>query len=205
LPILQKLPKKFNFLDLGAYDGDTLELFFKKAREVDKEIDTYIAFEPATELFIKLTERVKKLKGEGFKGKSFLFKQACGDSYRHSILTNFDLCPTIVEVLEERKEENSSTKEEFIEIVPPDDVINNCRIDLIKMDVEGFELNCLKGLKEIIQTYKPILEISIYHRPEDIYEIPEFIESLNIDYDMYIRTHHDWYIETVLYCLPNNK
>jgi hypothetical protein len=75
-------------------------------------------------------------------------------------------------------------------------------IALDEMDIEGFELKCLKGLKEIIQTYKPILGISVYHRLEDLYEIPEFVKSLNLNYDMYIRTHRGWYIDTVLYAIP---
>ena len=35
-------------------------------------------------------------------------------------------------------------------------------IDLIKIDIEGAELNCLLGMKEILKNYKPILIIEVH-------------------------------------------
>lgn len=72
----------------------------------------------------------------------------------------------------------------------------------IKMDIEGAELNALRGCSEIIKKKKPKLAISIYHKPEDIIEIPLYIMSLVPEYKLYIRHYTSSLSETVLYaCL----
>jgi len=53
-------------------------------------------------------------------------------------------------------------------------------IGLIKFDIEGAELEALKGSINTIKEQKPILMVPIYHRDSDIYEIPQFLHALNI-------------------------
>ena len=67
------------------------------------------------------------------------------------------------------------------------------------MDVEGSELKALKGAKNIITQQKPRLAISIYHKPLDVFEIPDYILSLVPEYKMYIRQYASDFTETVLY------
>jgi hypothetical protein len=73
-------------------------------------------------------------------------------------------------------------------------------ITYIKLDIEGAELEALKGMKKIIATCKPKLAICIYHKPTDLWTIPLFIRSLNPSYKLYIR-QHDRVHETVCYAL----
>lgn len=56
------------------------------------------------------------------------------------------------------------------------------RVSLIKMDIEGYELKALRGARETIQKYKPVLIISAYHRREDILEIPYYLKDLVPEY-----------------------
>ena len=67
------------------------------------------------------------------------------------------------------------------------------------MDVEGFEIETLKGAQKIIKSLKPKLAISIYHKPLDFYEIPLYIKSLMPDYKFKIRQHDFGFYDTVLY------
>jgi FkbM family methyltransferase len=60
------------------------------------------------------------------------------------------------------------------------------RVDFIKMDIEGAELNALRGGTDTIKKFKPRLAISIYHSPYDIMEIPVFIKSLIPEYKLYL-------------------
>lgn len=72
---------------------------------------------------------------------------------------------------------------------------------MIKMDVEGSELESLKGAKRTIQRDKPKLAICIYHKPEDMTEIPMFIKELVPEYRLYVRHHSNSDLETVLYAI----
>lgn len=100
-------------------------------------------------------------------------------------------------------------------IVGPDSVINsNCKVPVaaidrvvdaedkvtfIKMDVEGAELESLQGAKETILRDKPKLAICIYHKPEDLVDIPLYIHQLVPEYKFFIRHHANDSSETVLY------
>ena len=51
------------------------------------------------------------------------------------------------------------------------------KVDFIKLDVEGFELNALAGAKNCIHRFHPKLAVSLYHKPDDIFEIPAWIQK----------------------------
>lgn len=76
------------------------------------------------------------------------------------------------------------------------------KVTFIKMDVEGSELESLKGAKNIIQRDRPKLAICIYHKPEDMVEIPLYIKELVPEYKLYVRHHSNYITETVLYAIP---
>jgi len=81
--------------------------------------------------------------------------------------------------------------------------INN--LGCIKMDIEGAEYNALLGAKESIKNYLPVMAISIYHRPKDLFEIKPLIDSFAPgEYDFYIRKIAPWYNhwDTYLICIP---
>lgn len=90
-----------------------------------------------------------------------------------------------------------------IEVVAIDDAIApDEKVTFIKMDVEGAELESLKGARRTIQRCKPKLAICIYHKAEDMYEIPLFIKELVPEYKLYVRHHSNGASETVLYAMP---
>ena len=79
---------------------------------------------------------------------------------------------------------------------------NDLNIGLISIDVEGGELNLLKGAIETIKTQKPILTISIYHKASDFFEIIPWIADLNLDYEFKIEKEHPWpfLADTIVKC-----
>lgn len=73
---------------------------------------------------------------------------------------------------------------------------------IIKMDIEGAELKALRGAEQLIREKMPILSICLYHKPEDIIEIPRYIKSLHKDYKFYLRRYESSFRELVLYAVP---
>lgn len=97
--------------------------------------------------------------------------------------------------------ENGSYK---IEVDSLDNAIDG-PVTFIKMDVEGAEYETLLGAKETIKKYKPKLAICVYHKPEDIWELPLLIYKLNPSYRFYLRHYSFTNTETVLYAIDTNS
>lgn len=79
------------------------------------------------------------------------------------------------------------------------------RVDFIKMDVEGSELDALKGAENTIRKYRPKLAICIYHRPDDYVAIPQYLNGLQLGYKFYIEHHMIFLNETVLFAVPEAR
>jgi hypothetical protein len=69
------------------------------------------------------------------------------------------------------------------------------------MDIEGAELKALKGASDIIRKNRPKLAISVYHKQNDMIDIPLFLKSVIPDYRLYIRHYSIYPAETVLYAV----
>lgn len=74
------------------------------------------------------------------------------------------------------------------------------KIDFIKMDIEGCELKALHGAITTLKKYKPKLAIAAYHKYEDYYEIPKFLNELNLGYKFYFANYTLGFTDTVIYC-----
>ena len=68
------------------------------------------------------------------------------------------------------------------------------------MDIEGSEVKALKGAEKTIKKYKPKLAISIYHKWDDLREIPNLINNFRDDYSFYLDCTTGFGGEAVLYC-----
>jgi hypothetical protein len=61
------------------------------------------------------------------------------------------------------------------------------RVDYIKYDVEGAELEALIGSHGVISAYRPALLVSAYHRSEDIFSLVNYLKGKYPDYKLYMR------------------
>jgi len=75
------------------------------------------------------------------------------------------------------------------------------RVDFIKMDIEGAEMDAIDGAAKIIRELKPRLAISAYHKPDDLWEIPIKLKSLNPSYKLYFGHHSPVRWESVFYAV----
>lgn len=65
-------------------------------------------------------------------------------------------------------------------------------ITLINMDIEGAEMGVLRGAKNILRQYRPVLAVCAYHKATDLLDIPSFIEDTVSDYLLYLRKYRGY-------------
>lgn len=157
-----------NFLDLGAYNGDTVIEFVQNVNSYS----AITALEPDSRNYRKLCENTGALKNilciKGAAGK-FCGKATVSSQHGRGVnigMGNIEIDTFTIDSLAQKN--------------PP---------TLIKIDVEGAESNVLDGGKNTISALKPKMHIAVYHRSEDIFEIPLKIHTLCPDYKIFMRHH----------------
>lgn len=73
------------------------------------------------------------------------------------------------------------------------------RLDFLKMDIEGAEMAALKGAESALRRFKPKLAITVYHSLADFWLVPQYLESLGLNYRFYLRHFTIHSEETVLF------
>lgn len=172
------------FIDGGSFDGKTSVAFMNWCGGKYKKI--YV-FEPDSENQIKCENTLLQYKSKG--GVEIIFKGLWDNktTLRFTAISNGS-----------SKVDEDGIQQ--IDVVSLDEMIHNT-VTFIKLDVEGSEYKALLGARRIIRDNKPKLAISVYHKPEDIWELPELIKSLNPDYSFYLRHYSIAASETVLYAV----
>jgi hypothetical protein len=75
----------------------------------------------------------------------------------------------------------------------------------IKMDVEGYELEALKGAEKLLREKRPKLAICVYHFQDHPWSVPLFIHSLSPRYKLYMRRHREYLDDVVCYAVPAER
>lgn len=183
-----KYSSEETYVDCGAYDGDSIRDFIKIIGENYKEI---IAFEPDEKNYCRLKEWIDKtgicnidaIKAGVHSEEGALHFCSSGDMESFA----------------------NELGEQIIKVNSIDNVCEGKRVTIIKMDVEGSELDALKGARSTIIDNKPILMISAYHKRNDLFILQNFINSLCQDYSYFIRAHKPLSVDMVLYAIPEDR
>lgn len=174
------------FIDCGAFNGDSIERFLKISKRNKIVVHSIVAFEPDAENFRAL----KKTYGSN---KRITLYNA-GVWNKEAVLKfNSDGSSSAID------ESNVEYGLTSIAVKRIDDCKECANATFIKMDVEGSELNALRGALKTILKNKPKLAICIYHSNEDMLSIPIWIHDNIPEYKIYIRQHSNTDTETVLY------
>ena len=173
------------FIDCGAYDGETIKDFVEFS---SGKYDKIYSFEPIPSQY---ENTLRNITNYGIQKVELIQKGV----WSHETVFNFI------------DGEAGSTIHDRgtipVKVVAIDEVVpNNEKVTFIKMDVEGAEFQAIKGAEKTIRRCKPSLAICIYHKPQDIIDIPMIIISFFPGYKFYIRHHYINQWETVLYALP---
>ena len=159
-----KLEEGYSFLDLGAYNGDTVSDFIRRVGSFGK----ITAVEPDKKSFLKL---IKNTEGYDIEAINAAVSNEVG-----SIPFSF-------------KSSRGSTAggDSFIDAVSIDFLCENRSFDYIKFDVEGKELDAIIGGEKTIKRDKPKMLVSAYHKSDDYFSIPLKIYEFNPEYKIYMR------------------
>lgn len=170
------------FVDAGGFDGATTEMFCSKYPKYKK----VFFFEPSRKSMRLARKRLKDFRDIVFCSE--------GLSDTPGILS-FDSDAGPASAI--KITDSSST----IKVTTLDEIIKE-PVSFIKMDLEGWELNALKGSKAHIIKDTPKLAIAVYHRAKDFRLIKDYILSLGANYDIYLRHYTEGWSETVMYFVP---
>ncbi len=173
------------FLDAGAYDGDTLKDFVSRTK---KNFQKYLALEPDPVNYKKLEEVSKSFAN----GKVEVFPYAVGSE---NTVLKFDATGGAGAGF-------SETGSIEVECKRVDDFFYDYKPTYLKLDIEGAELDALKGAEKTIETYKPKLAVCIYHLPGDLWRIFIYLHNKFPFYNFYARTHQYDGLDFVLYAIP---
>lgn len=169
------------FIDAGAYDGGTILDFVQWTGGKYQKI---YAMEPLHDMYCRIKEMCEQ-------------KHVDHIDIREIAAWNKE------EKLYFTEELTGSRVEEEGRIVVNggdiDSIAKEDRVTYIKMDIEGSELKALEGAKKTIQRNRPKLAVCLYHKFEDIVELPAYILELVPEYKFYIRHYCSDVCETVLY------
>lgn len=177
------------FVDCGVCDGKTSQAFIKWSNRNFKHI---YMFEPNKNVHKGIVER--------FSGENNWSLIPCGvwDS-KTQLHFSVDMANAGSSFCAESF--GKSVGEEIVDVVDMDGALKDVQVTFLKMDIEGAEMKALEGARGIITKNKPKVAISIYHKPEDVLDIPRVLLEYNPSYKFYIRHYSLLYAETVLYAI----
>jgi FkbM family methyltransferase len=177
----KKFPKTLEVLDCGSYRGEFIDKLYKNKFDIKKAI----CIEPDKKNFKYLKKKFKKKDNiklinavVGITGKDIGFDFKGGDNGR-------------IDNLKKTKIKCYDLKNLY-----------NTNINIIKLDIEGFENFFLKSINKLILTKKPIILISVYHYNLDIVSNIKLMRKYKSYYDFYMRTHEFNTFGTIIYCIP---
>ena len=152
-----------NYLDLGAYNGDTALGFAARV----KDYKSITAVEPDKKSFKKLTANIAALENVT------LINACIGEK------------SGIAEFSAHKGRGSGVGAGEDCRMISVDAL--NSDFSFIKADVEGSEVQMIKGVENTILRCRPKMQIACYHRTGDLTDIPQAVCKIRDDYRIYMR------------------
>ena len=179
------------FIDCGAYDGDTVREVIARSGD---EFSRIVALEPDPGSFQVLQTYLGSLPSNSASRISAYPYAASSTPGQVRFSATGSETATIAE-----------DGDTVIDAVPLDDLVQELAPTFIKMDIEGAEVDALKGARHVIAKHRPVLAICLYHRQSDLWRIPLLIHSIHPDYRYYLRAHETDGWQTVGYAVPPER
>ncbi|MBY9012035.1 MAG: FkbM family methyltransferase [Candidatus Lokiarchaeota archaeon] len=173
LSVLNSLKNK-DFLDCGAYYGDSALMFAR-----DYHPNRIYSFEPDPENHGALLETIQQYNFKNVIPIKKCIGEKCGEVNFHN-MGPF----SYVSEGEGMSVMEMTTIDQFVSE-------RNLNVGVIKIDIEGNEMEVLEGAKKIIVEQKPVLLLGIYHNPREFFEAKQFVQELKPDYSFKFKILSD--------------
>ncbi len=205
------------YVDCGSFIGQTIEGFIRASNGKFSEI---FSFEPSESNVASIRARLAALSNEFLHGidlkkiniaqKGVWSSETTLHYYRGQSVSQADpqqfLTPQSAHFVEGGILDHMHdyiAEDAVLQTLPVTtiDVATGGRASLIKLEIEGSELEALKGASKTITSSRPRMALSIYHKPEDLHTIPDFVNGLDLGYRYALRQHNPLVPDaTVMYC-----
>ena len=189
------------FVDGGSYDFSNSEIFINNVAKLGMKYKKIYAFEPDMGNVKRCKEKINNLAVD----KIELLPYGLGSVNEYQEFFSLGNASSYSSKFQKLSEsgvplKGLGTVPKKVKVISLDSYIYE-KVTFIKMDIEGVELEALKGAKNILLNDRPKLAICIYHKKEDLWEIPYYIKTLVPEYKLYIRHYGNYLYETVLYAI----
>lgn len=190
------------YVDAGCYDGGTIKDFVDYSGGKYRKI---YGFEPFPDSYKNTIENISKW---GIDRAEILSKGAWNTRSKQYFRIGESLSGSGITQSKSLPRNSHGVDVIQIETETIDAVVKDDKVTLIKMDIEGSELEALEGARNTIIKNKPRLAICVYHKPQDILTITQYISNLVPEYRLFLRHHpqfdpykklYSHFLDTVLY------
>lgn len=183
--------KNKDIIDAGAYTGDTS---IPIAKFTNKNVYAFEPFEESVEIL------KKNINSNHIKNIIPVQKSLGNKNGEQTLYLSGDNVQGITNNANARDYDQELNVEE----ITLDSFVqeNNLDVGYITVDVEGAEMELLEGAIETIKAQKPILNISIYHKVTDFFDIIPWIADLDVGYEFEVVKENPWPFlsDTVVKC-----
>lgn len=179
------------FVDVGAYDGDTIRSFLKTQGDIFRRV---LALEPDPQNFQKLVEYLSTLPAV----VATRIEARAIAAFNHACRLRFDNGAATSAALNA----NGSIDVEGARL---DDLLEGLHPTYIKMDIEGAELDAIEGCRRVLMQDRPVIAACVYHAQDHLWRIPVLLNQIRPGYAFFLRSYATECWETVCYAVPNER
>ena len=171
-------------VDGGAFTGDAWDALAASGRSLAE----WYAFEPDPANFAALAATARR----AAVAHSALFPCGLGERLKQVRFASGEAAGSHA----------AETGDTMVQVVALDEVLPGVAPNYVKLDIEGAERAALAGMRGMLTRARPAVAVSIYHQPEDLWELPLLVHDWLPGHRLYIRQHGYNGFDTVLYAVP---
>lgn len=183
--LLDRLPANVEYIDAGAFDGDTAEDFIEMTQGRFQRI---CLVEPDPNNATRAASRMAAL---GMTERVAIRQQAVAGERGWA---GFNASGTVGSSLD-------PTAEHKVATVALSDFESDNPL-YFKLDIEGSEVAAIRASLDFIAERRVLLAVSVYHSPDDLLDVASMIQGLDAAYELFLRCHGDGGEDLMLYALP---